>query len=436
MTKHTVAVFRGEALVHLLELTGQDVRIGRSPENELCLRDDGKAVSRFHAELRADESESGYVVLDLNSQNGTWVDGERIARTPLDSGHDVVIGPYRLVIREGEFAEGELPPLTKPAASAVRASSSNAIAVATQPVAQRQMNTSPTRPAIPAAKPGAAQTTGGQSPVVIYAGIAVLVVLAVVVAVAMWLRAPARPAAASVVESVAPTPAPTPVSEPPPVAPMAPPVEPPPAPVQAASADPPPPTVPPVAATEPPARPRATPKKPEPVDPNALPRQEGESDADWKSRNAAAASAYQRALDRLSQRDWADAVKEWSALAEQYPGYRDTAARLEEARSGMQAAGRAALEAGNGLLATDMPAALREFERAAQYGASEAADLVAGTRERMRVEGLAAFKTARQYDAAKRVAEAIALYERAVRFLPSGDADRQAAEDRLRRLRQ
>lgn len=49
------------------------VRIGRAKDDELILDDRG--VSRFHAELR---HESGaYVLADLDSQNGTWIKGNR-----------------------------------------------------------------------------------------------------------------------------------------------------------------------------------------------------------------------------------------------------------------------------------------------------------------------------------------------------------------------
>jgi predicted component of type VI protein secretion system len=449
MTKHTVAVFRGDSLVNVIELTGQDVRIGRSPDNELCLRDDGKAVSRFHAELRPDAS--GYVVFDLNSQNGTWVDGERVTRSPLASGRDIVIGPYRLVVREGEFREGELPPMVvAPGTPTLRLSSSNQAAVSavsTQPVAPRLAKTEPARPAAAAARrvTGPQASANARNALIVGAVAALLAIAAIVAWMARGSTVPSTagatppPAATALAPAADPAPQPLPVttasaSDPAPPDPV------PQTPLAAPAAD----TGRQVRATlpiapaagDPPARPRPQPKKADPVDPNALPRLDGESEADWQARNTQAAADYQRALDRLAQRNWIDAVKAWTALAERYPAYRDTAVKLDEARAGLREAARAALDAGNDLLATDMPAALQQFERAAEYGSAEAADLVTRTRDRMRVEGVSAFKSAKQYDAANRTAEAIAFYERAVRYLASGDPDRQYAEDRLRRLRQ
>ena len=77
-----------------IELTTKDLRIGRAPENDLPLPDESKGVSRMHAELRYENGR--YVVIDLNSQNGTWLDGARVQRADVASGSEIAIGPYRL----------------------------------------------------------------------------------------------------------------------------------------------------------------------------------------------------------------------------------------------------------------------------------------------------------------------------------------------------
>ena len=77
-----------------IELTTRDLRIGRSPENDLSLPDPTKGVSRMHAELRYENGR--YVIIDLNSQNGTWLDGTRVQRADVASGSEIAIGPYRL----------------------------------------------------------------------------------------------------------------------------------------------------------------------------------------------------------------------------------------------------------------------------------------------------------------------------------------------------
>jgi ABC-type multidrug transport system ATPase subunit/pSer/pThr/pTyr-binding forkhead associated (FHA) protein len=55
-------------------LSGADIRIGRDPSNTIVL--DHLQVSRFHAEITL--LGESYVIRDLGSTNGTWVNGERI----------------------------------------------------------------------------------------------------------------------------------------------------------------------------------------------------------------------------------------------------------------------------------------------------------------------------------------------------------------------
>jgi putative serine protease PepD len=91
-------VFREQALYRSIELGRRGISIGRGSQNDVVLEDPEKVVSRFHAELRA--AGDGYVLVDLNSQNGTWVGDRRVERVALRSGVAVAIGPYRLVLDE------------------------------------------------------------------------------------------------------------------------------------------------------------------------------------------------------------------------------------------------------------------------------------------------------------------------------------------------
>jgi ABC-type multidrug transport system ATPase subunit len=65
------------------------LRIGRAPDNDLVV--DDLIVSRYHAELRA-MADGGYEIADLGSQNGTFVNGRRIAGQPLTDVDTVGIG--------------------------------------------------------------------------------------------------------------------------------------------------------------------------------------------------------------------------------------------------------------------------------------------------------------------------------------------------------
>src|SRR5215813_12060091 len=62
--------------------------IGRHADNNLVLRDN--RVSRSHA--RISSSNGAYVIEDLNSRHGTWVNGERVARHVLRNSDRIDFG--------------------------------------------------------------------------------------------------------------------------------------------------------------------------------------------------------------------------------------------------------------------------------------------------------------------------------------------------------
>ena len=74
------------------EFQTQLVRVGSRPGNDLMLEDN--AVSRIHFEIAADDI--GYRIRDLDSRNGTWVDGYRVIEMYLRSGCTVRAGDSEL----------------------------------------------------------------------------------------------------------------------------------------------------------------------------------------------------------------------------------------------------------------------------------------------------------------------------------------------------
>jgi hypothetical protein len=81
------------------EIVGLDsdvLTIGRSPHSDLFL--DDVTVSRHHARVLHDNG--GFLVEDLNSLNGTYVNRKRIERHQLFDGDELQIGKFKLAFLE------------------------------------------------------------------------------------------------------------------------------------------------------------------------------------------------------------------------------------------------------------------------------------------------------------------------------------------------
>jgi pSer/pThr/pTyr-binding forkhead associated (FHA) protein len=85
--------FEGQVLKEIL--VGQTVTIGRSPGNNVFI--DNPAVSSRHA--RVIREGDGFVLEDLHSTNGTFVNEQRVTRHPLQHGDVVLVGKHELVFQ-------------------------------------------------------------------------------------------------------------------------------------------------------------------------------------------------------------------------------------------------------------------------------------------------------------------------------------------------
>ena len=74
------------------------VLIGRDQQNDVVL--DDRRVSRKHAEIRLRLGR--YTLYDLQSTNGTYVNGRRVAEKVLDDGDRISIGGLEVVFRAAE----------------------------------------------------------------------------------------------------------------------------------------------------------------------------------------------------------------------------------------------------------------------------------------------------------------------------------------------
>src|SRR5580698_6168658 len=83
-------------------LPAKTIRIGRTPDNDITLAD--LDVSRHHAELRRNPDGSSEII-DLNSHQGTYVNGERITHAMLTEQDIISIGHAMFRLSGGELRQ-------------------------------------------------------------------------------------------------------------------------------------------------------------------------------------------------------------------------------------------------------------------------------------------------------------------------------------------
>ena len=89
------------AVLKEIPLQKASLSIGRAPGNDVVI--DNLAVSGHHTKLVLEEGH--YVVEDMNSLNGTFLNNQRIRRSVLKNGDEILIGKHTLVYND----EGGVP---------------------------------------------------------------------------------------------------------------------------------------------------------------------------------------------------------------------------------------------------------------------------------------------------------------------------------------
>ena len=79
--------------------TSNAVRLGRAADNDLVIAH--PSISAHHAELHFDGEQ--FLLRDLSSSNGTFVNGERVTSATLNAGDIVHLGPVALEFRDGQL---------------------------------------------------------------------------------------------------------------------------------------------------------------------------------------------------------------------------------------------------------------------------------------------------------------------------------------------
>lgn len=82
------------------ELSAAETLLGRSPTSDVTLLDEG--ISREHAIVCFDPETGRYTIEDLQSTNGTEVNGKRVRSAVLGDADEIKIGNTRLrFVRDG-----------------------------------------------------------------------------------------------------------------------------------------------------------------------------------------------------------------------------------------------------------------------------------------------------------------------------------------------
>ncbi len=95
-----LVVLRGPNTGARFLLDADEVSTGRHPDSDIFL--DDVTVSRTHATFRREQDQ--FLVRDVGSLNGTYVNRERIEEATLKTGDEVQIGKFRLVFYAGATA--------------------------------------------------------------------------------------------------------------------------------------------------------------------------------------------------------------------------------------------------------------------------------------------------------------------------------------------
>ena len=81
----------------VFDILEERLSIGRDAKNDIVI--DNTYISGFHAEFIR-QSEGNYILADLKSSNGTFVNGKRIERTPVKGGDKIRFGQLDARFRE------------------------------------------------------------------------------------------------------------------------------------------------------------------------------------------------------------------------------------------------------------------------------------------------------------------------------------------------
>ncbi|MBW2420523.1 MAG: FHA domain-containing protein [Deltaproteobacteria bacterium] len=89
----TLVILNGDFEGMSFELSAEETLIGRNPTTDITLLDEG--ISREHALIVLDEDAGSFMIEDLQSTNGTKVNGKRVRSATLEPRDEIQVGSTR-----------------------------------------------------------------------------------------------------------------------------------------------------------------------------------------------------------------------------------------------------------------------------------------------------------------------------------------------------
>jgi pSer/pThr/pTyr-binding forkhead associated (FHA) protein len=97
-----------EAVIKEIPIEKEVITIGRKKDNDINI--DNMAVSGKHAKIIREGD--AYIIYDLNSLNGTFINGAKITKTRLTNNDQIIIGKHTLVFKDDSVPDRKGPAVT------------------------------------------------------------------------------------------------------------------------------------------------------------------------------------------------------------------------------------------------------------------------------------------------------------------------------------
>ncbi|MHC5003474.1 MAG: FHA domain-containing protein [Planctomycetota bacterium] len=98
-------VVSGKSRGSVITIGSSSMVVGRDEGCDLQVVDE--LVSRRHFEVRGDDGDGPYRLVDLGSSNGTFIEGEQVSEKELADGDVIVVGESKVLFTTRQFPDDD-----------------------------------------------------------------------------------------------------------------------------------------------------------------------------------------------------------------------------------------------------------------------------------------------------------------------------------------